>query len=71
MGSRLFPLWYHGWGVKLNTPPSYGIEVKNDARCTVGQLFLPDRVQIGSPAHTAYPRLGTLSWGISVWDLTI
>jgi len=67
--SRLFPLWYHGRGVKLNTPSSYGIEVKDDTLCVVGQLNLPDRVQIGSPTHTAYTRLGTLSWGKDVRGL--
>jgi hypothetical protein len=50
---RLFPLWYHGRSVKLNTPSSYGIEVKDDELCAVGQLNLPDRVQIESPAPTA------------------
>jgi hypothetical protein len=65
VGSRFFSLWYDGRGVKLTTPSPFGIEVKNDAQCAVGQCYLPERVQNGSPAHTAYPRLGTLSWGES------
>jgi len=69
MGSRFFPLWYHGRSVKLSTLSSYGIEVKNDVMCAVGRLYLPHRVHIGSPVHTAYPRLGTLSWAISRTEL--
>jgi hypothetical protein len=61
-GSRFVSLWYDGRGVKLTTPSPFGIEVKKDAQCEVGQSYLPDWVQNGSPAHTAHPRLGTLRY---------